>query len=79
MGKRFGDAAYAVEELVAELGAAFLCASFGLNTVDKGNHAAYIDHWKKVLQEDKHCVIVAASEASKAVDYLEGLQSNAIT
>lgn len=74
MGKRFGDAAYAAEELVAELGAAFLCASFGLNTVDKGSHASYIDHWKQVLQENKHCLIVAASEASKAFDYLHGLQ-----
>lgn len=74
MGKKFGDISYAAEELVAELGAAFLCADFGLQTVDKGNHASYIDHWRQVLSQDKHCLIAAASEASKAVDYLQGLQ-----
>ncbi|OIN55548.1 ArdC family protein [Arsenicibacter rosenii] len=74
MGKRFGDSAYAAEELTAELGAAFLCASFGLPTTEKGNHASYIDHWKQVLQKDNRCLIVAASEASKAVDYLHTLQ-----
>ncbi len=74
MGKRFGDSSYAAEELVAELGAAFLCASFGLQTVSKGSHASYIDHWKQVLKENNRCIIAAASEASKAVDYLQELQ-----
>ncbi|RKR82037.1 antirestriction protein ArdC [Mucilaginibacter gracilis] len=49
-GKKFGDQNYAVEELVAEFGAAFLCAGFGIATVDKGNHAGYIDNWLKVLK-----------------------------
>ena len=73
-GKQFGDSNYAIEELTAELGAAFLTAGFGMRTAEKGNHAAYIDHWLKVLKEDKHFLLTSASEASKAVDYLYSLQ-----
>lgn len=73
-GRRFADKAYATEELVAELGAAFLCSEFDIQTADKGNHASYIAHWLKILKENKHCLITAASEASKACDYLQGLQ-----
>lgn len=73
-GKKFGDKGYATEELVAELGAAFLCTEFGIATADKGDHASYIAHWLEVLKENKHCIITAASEASKAVDFLQGLQ-----
>lgn len=73
-GKKFGDNDYAREELVAEMGAAFLCTGFGLPTADKGSHAAYIDNWLQVLRNDKYCVIQAASQASKAVDYLHGIQ-----
>ncbi len=73
-GKVFGDENYAQEELTAELGAAFLCAEFDITTADKGDHASYIDHWLQVLKNDKHCVFKAASQASKAVDYLMGIQ-----
>ena len=73
-GKRFGDQNYANEELVAEFGAAFLCAGFGLATVEKGDHTGYIEHWLKVLREDNRAIFRAASEASKAVDYLNVLQ-----
>ena len=73
-GKKFGDANYANEELVAELGAAFLCAEFDITTADKADHANYIAHWLKVLKDNKQCVFTAASEASKAVDYLTALQ-----
>lgn len=73
-GKTFGDKDYAQEELTAEFGAAFLTAGFGLPTADKGNHAAYIDNWLQVLRNDKHCVLKAAAAASKAVDYLHGIQ-----
>lgn len=73
-GKKFGDENYAVEELTAELTAAFLCAEFDITTLDKGDHAAYIAHWLKVLKDNKQFVITAASEASKAADYLYGLQ-----
>lgn len=67
---KFGDEKYVQEELTAELGAAFLCAGFEIATVPKGNHAAYIASWLKVLKENKHCLTTAASEASKAVNYL---------
>jgi antirestriction protein ArdC len=75
-GKTFGDKDYAQEELTAEMGAAFLSAGFGLPTADKGNHAAYIDNWLQVLRNDKHCILKAASAASKAADYLHGIQPN---
>lgn len=73
-GKKFGDQHYAQEELVAELGAAFLCAEFGMTTAEKGDHAAYIDHWLKVLRENNRCIVSAASEASRAVAFMQGLQ-----
>ncbi|WP_345948861.1 zincin-like metallopeptidase domain-containing protein [Mucilaginibacter sp. PAMB04274] len=71
---RFGDQKYANEELVAEFGAAFLCSGFSLPTVEKGNHAAYIDNWLKVLREDNRAIFRAASAANKAVEYLNSLQ-----
>lgn len=75
--KRFGDAGYAMEELVAELGSAFLCADLSLTPEDRDDHAAYIESWLKVLKEDKRAVFSAASHASKAVDFLHSLQPNA--
>lgn len=70
-GKRFGDDAYAFEELVAEMGSAFLCAKLGL----QGNlqHANYIDGWLKVLKSDYRALIKAASQAQAAFDYLNAL------
>ena len=73
-GKKFGDSTYAREELIAELGAAFLCAELQLPTAEKGNHAAYIASWLKALKDDKNLIVPAASQASKAVDYLQSLQ-----
>lgn len=72
-GKKFGDNVYAVEELIAELGAAFLCAEFDIATTEKGDHANYIASWLKVLKDNKNCIITAASEASKAVNYMKQL------
>lgn len=73
-GRKFGDQKYAFEELVAEFGAAFLCAGFGISTVDKGDHAAYIAHWLKVLKENDRILFSASSDASKAANYLKSLQ-----
>ncbi|MCA3646633.1 MAG: peptidase [Methylobacterium sp.] len=73
-GKRFGDDAYAMEELVAELGAAFLCADLGIANTPRPDHAAYISHWLTVLKADKKAIFTAASKATQAVDYLDGLQ-----
>ena len=70
-GKVFGDIAYAAEELVAELGSAFLCAEFGYDTVTQS--AAYIQSWIKMLKDDPRAFITAASAASKATEYLRGL------
>lgn len=73
-GKRFGDTAYAREELVAELGAAFLCADLGLTPEPRADHAAYLAEWLVVLQEDKRAIFAAAAQAQRAVDYLNDLQ-----
>lgn len=70
MGGKFGDKQYAFEELIAELGAAFLCAEFEIGVLSKGTHASYIDTWLQLLKSDKRFIFQTASEASKAVDYL---------
>jgi len=72
--KRFGDAGCAMEELVAEIGAAFLCADLGITPETRDDHAAYIQSWLKVLKDDKRAIFTAASHAQKAADYLHGLQ-----
>ena len=72
-GERFGDDAYAMEELVAELGAAFLCADLAITPEPRADHAAYIDHWLRVMKGDKKAIFTAASAAAKASDYLAGL------
>jgi antirestriction protein ArdC len=75
--KRFGDEGYAIEELVAELGSAFLCADLAITPEVREDHASYIESWLKVLKDDKRAVFSAASHASKAVDFLHGLQPKA--
>jgi antirestriction protein ArdC len=70
LGKRFGDNAYAAEELVAELGAAFVCAHLGLSTEPREDHAQYIQSWLKALRADKRAIFTAASKAQQAADYL---------
>lgn len=70
LGKRFGDSAYAREELVAELGAAFLCADLGITPEPRPDHAAYVATWLKVLRDDKRAIVSAASLAQKAADWL---------
>jgi antirestriction protein ArdC len=68
---RFGSRDYAAEELIAELGAAFLCAEFGFD--GDLRHAGYITHWIELLKADKRAFFTACSQASKAADYLRGL------
>jgi antirestriction protein ArdC len=72
--KRFADSGYAMEELVAELGSAFLCADLCITPELREDHASYIDCWLSVLKQDKRAIFTAASHASKAVDYLNQLQ-----
>jgi antirestriction protein ArdC len=76
--KKFADEGYAREELVAELGAAFLCADLGLKLEDREDHAAYIGHWLQVLKDDRRAIFTAAAHAQRAADYLHGLQPNAV-
>ncbi len=71
---QFGDHAYAEEELIAELGAAFMGAEFEISGTKNLDHANYIGNWLKVLKDNKQFIIAAASEASKAVDYMRELQ-----
>ena len=73
--KRWGDEGYAMEELCAELGAAFVCADLALTPEVRDDHASYLACWLKVLNDDKRAVFSAASHAQKAADYLSGLQS----
>jgi antirestriction protein ArdC len=75
--KKWGDAGYAMEELVAELGSAFLCADLDLTPEVREDHAAYIADWLEVLKNDKRAIFSAAAHAQKAADYLTRLQSSA--
>jgi antirestriction protein ArdC len=74
-GKRFGDTGYAREELVAELGAAFLCADLGITAEPREDHASYLAHWLQILREDKRAIFAAAAHAQRAVDLLRGLSA----
>lgn len=67
---RFGKESYAMEELVAELGAAFLCADLAITPDTRPDHAAYIKNWLQVLKNDKKAIFTAASKASQAAKYL---------
>jgi antirestriction protein ArdC len=73
--ERWGDEGYAAEELVAELGAAFLCADLQITPIVRKDHAAYIASWLKVLKNDKRAIFTAASHAQKAADFLNELQT----
>lgn len=65
---RFGNPAYAFEELIAEMGAAFVCATHGIQ--GELRHAGYIGNWLKACREDNKAIFKAASLAQKAADYL---------
>ena len=67
---RFAEENYAMEELIAELGAAFLCSALGLAIEPRQEHAAYLASWLKVLKQDKRAIFTAASQAQKAVDWM---------
>ena len=68
---------YAKEELIAELGAAFLCADLAITNGTSPDHAAYIQSWIAALKNDKRFIFAAASQASRAAAYLHGLQKPA--
>ncbi len=67
---RFGSAAYAIEELVAELGAAFISAETGVSLEPRADHSCYINSWLEALQRDPRAIFNAAANASAASNYL---------
>lgn len=67
---RFGDHAYGAEELVAELGAAYWCAQFGLDQATRQDHATYLGDWLAILRADSRALVAACSQAQRAVDHL---------
>jgi antirestriction protein ArdC len=77
--KRFGDAGYAMEELVAEIGAAYLSADLRITPETREDHAAYIGSWLQVLKQDKRAIFTAASHADRAVGHLHSYQPQAQT
>ena len=71
---RFGDEGYAMEELVAEIGAAFIMAEIGHQPAIREDHAPYIAVWLKALKRDRKAILTAAAKASDALDYLAQFQ-----
>ena len=70
-GKRFGDQAYAAEELVAEIGAAFLCAELRITQETRPDHAQYLAQWLTLLKGDQRALFDASAKASEAAMYLK--------
>jgi antirestriction protein ArdC len=68
--KSWGDAGYAMEEIVADLGSAYLCADLELTPEVRDDHASYIASWLEVLKNDNRAIFAAAAHAQRAVDYL---------
>jgi antirestriction protein ArdC len=73
-GVRFGDHAYAAEELVAELSAAFTCAVVGIDTVARTDHAGYLAHWCGLLRQQPAVLWSIAAKAQAATDLLASYQ-----
>lgn len=68
--RHFGSLDYGKEELVAEMGAAFLCGHCGIDGQTIEQSAAYVDGWRRVIRQDKKLVVHAAAQAQKAADYI---------
>ncbi len=73
----FGTDAYAMEELVADLGAAFLCSDLSITSAPRADHASYLASWLKVLKDDARAIFTAASKASEATEFLGRLAQGA--
>jgi antirestriction protein ArdC len=71
---KFGTNHYALEELVAEIGAAFLCSDMGVsNDEPRTDHAQYLKHWLEILRASDRAIFSAAAQAGKATEYLNEL------
>jgi antirestriction protein ArdC len=66
----FGSPVYSKEELIAEMGGAYLCAEAGISNAVIGNQAAYVAGWLKKLRDDRRLLIHAAAQAQQAADYI---------
>ena len=75
---RFGTAAYAAEELIAELSSAMLGAELGLPVTHLDSHASYIEHWLKLLRDDDRAILTAAAKAEEASSLLLKLGGRAL-
>lgn len=76
LGKRFGDHQYSAEELIAELGSAFICAELGISPQPRLDHAQYLKHWLAMMKADSRAIFTAAARAQDAVNHLISLQSS---
>jgi antirestriction protein ArdC len=72
--KRWGDAGYAADELIAELGSAFLCADLGVTAEPRDDHSSYLASWLDVVKNDNLAIFIASASAQRAADYLHALQ-----
>lgn len=79
ISNRFGDEKYAAEELVAELGAAFLCVTLGITNEPRADHGQYLASWLKVLRADSRALFTAAGLAQKAVNFLTTTVESKVT
>ncbi len=75
LANRFGSAKYAAEELVAEIGSAFLCSELSITHDTRADHAQYVANWLQLLKDDDHAIFTAAAKAQEAVNFLKSLQS----
>jgi antirestriction protein ArdC len=71
---RFGDKLYSEEELVAELGSAFLCNALGISATPRADHAKYLNGWIRGMKDNERAIIFASRQAQKAFELLEDLQ-----
>ncbi len=73
----FGDKVYAFEELIAEIGSAFVCAALGIT--GELQHESYIDHWLQIMKADKKAIIRASKQARLASEYLFSFESDQVS
>ncbi len=78
-GKKFGDQAYCVEEIVAELTSAYVTTSLGITHQPREDHAQYIAHYLALMKADKRAIFTAAAKAAQAAEYLAAFSAPATT
>lgn len=73
LNNRFGSHKYAAEELIADLGSAFLCSDLGVVDIPRPDHAQYLAHWLTIMKADSKAIFTAAAKAEQACNYLQDL------